>query len=163
MTVEALISNEGEVVELKSEGHLALEGKVESYLGALIEQICKELRSQTRFAIQDYAKRPRHEWLFDHVAQLTIVCTQIAWASETEAAFAKLAAGDIDSLRNYSKMQKSMLSDLISLVQGDLDRLQRRKASACLEKPSRSPTSTHTHTVARRAQAVSHLNKCTSL
>ena len=125
-SVEKLVSNEGEEVPLKG-GALKLAGKVENYLGELIGAIRKELLAQITAAVGDYAKRERKEWLFDHVAQLVIVCTQLFWTSQTEAAFDEMQRGEPSGLKDYSTKQIDALGDLIKLVQGDLERLQRRK------------------------------------
>jgi dynein heavy chain len=125
-SVEKLVSNEGEEVAMKG-GALKLQGKVENYLGELINAIRKELLGQMKAAIDDYAKRERKEWLFDHLAQLCIVGTQLFWTSETEAAFDQMQRGEPGALKEYSDKQVAMLGELITLVQGDLDRLQRRK------------------------------------
>ena len=74
-TVQKLLSNEGEEVALGAP--LKLTGKVEHYLGSLIGAIRNDLLAKMQQAIADYAKRERKEWLFDHVAQLSIVGTQL--------------------------------------------------------------------------------------
>ena len=108
-------------------GPLSLKGKVEVYLGDLIVRVRDELLKQATVAIDDYQKRERKEWLFDHVAQLCIVCTQLFWTQETEDAFDRMGKGEPNALKEYSTKQIKDLSDLITLVQGELDKLQRRK------------------------------------
>jgi len=55
-TVDALVANEGEEVPLKKKGSLKLNGKVEVYLGDLIERIRAELLAQITEAISDYVR-----------------------------------------------------------------------------------------------------------
>eukprot|EP00306_Pavlova_sp_CCMP459_P002806 CAMPEP_0185179034 /NCGR_PEP_ID=MMETSP1139-20130426/31803_1 /TAXON_ID=298111 /ORGANISM="Pavlova sp., Strain CCMP459" /LENGTH=3023 /DNA_ID=CAMNT_0027744869 /DNA_START=1 /DNA_END=9072 /DNA_ORIENTATION=+ len=127
--VESITSNEGEVVPFSKTGALPLKGKVEIYLNDLIYKVKDELRTQLGLAIKDLRTggRKRAEWLFDHVAQLVLVTTQIEWSENTELAFDKMAKGDKKSMETYSEDQIAQLSDLIVLVQGKLDSLQRRK------------------------------------
>jgi len=127
--VEAMTSNEGEVVPFSKTGSLPLKGKVEIYLNDLITKVRDELHTQLKLALEDYRTggRPRTEWLFDHVAQMVLVTTQIEWTENTEKAFDKLAAGNASAMKKYSDEQVEMLSGLIVLVQGKLEGLQRRK------------------------------------
>ena len=128
-TVESMTANEGEVVPFSQTGPLALKGKVEIYLNDIIYKMRSELRTQLGLALKDYreSKRKRSVWLFDHIAQLVLVTTQIEWTENTELAIDKLGKGDKGALSDYSTVQIAELSDLIMLVQGNLESLQRRK------------------------------------
>ena len=57
----------------------------------------------------------------------TQVGTQLFWTRETEAAFDCMQRGEPNALKEYSTKQVALLGDLIKLVQGELERLQRRK------------------------------------
>ena len=128
-TVESITSNEGEVVPFDRTGALALTGKVEIYLNDLIFKVRDELRTKLSAALHDYRAqgRRRAEWLFDHVAQVVLVTTQIEWTEATEAAFGALGRGERGAMQAYSAKQIAELSELIELVQGKLESLQRRK------------------------------------
>ena len=127
ITLTELVSNEGEVLKLAKKGPLKLQGKVEIYLGTLITHVRNELCAQMGAAITDYNSRERKDWLFDHLGQICIVTTMYAWTRDTEKAFESMGLGDRDALKDYRKKQLSMMSDLITLVQGEMESLQRRK------------------------------------
>jgi len=126
--VHSMTSNEGEVVDLKVTGPLHLEGKVENYLNKLIAKMRDELRVQLGKAIDDYQGRVRTDWLKDHTAQLVLVTTQYEWTKYTDKALDDMQSGaNRDALVEYKKEQLRMLDECIKSVQGDLDKLTRRK------------------------------------
>ena len=128
-------------------------------MGELVKRVRDELLAKVKLALDDYGGRERKEWLFDHLAQLCIVCTQARpplerrprvhstvcparahaatchaaappqaqWTSETDNAFDEIKKGDKGALKTYAAKQREQLSELIALVQGELDKLQRRK------------------------------------
>ena len=91
------IANEAEVMDTKLTGPLKLEGKVEYYLGHVIDKVRDELLAKTGAAIKDYnttglkskgASRLRSEWLSDHLGQLCI-----AWMSHQSGIGRKRCGG----------------------------------------------------------------------
>ena len=108
---------------------LSIDGKVESYMNDIVGKMRSELRSLLGAALAAYNNpKPRHEWFVDHPSQLVLVVTGIHWTLETEEAFAKLAAGDRDAMKTLNDAQTRQLNDLIGVVQGKIDKVQRRKA-----------------------------------
>ena len=108
---------------------LRIEGKVEDYMNDIVAKMRGELRALLGAALEAYNNpKPRHEWLFDHPSQLCLVVTGIFWTQETEEAFSKMAAGDREAMKAYNEQQTRQLNDLIGLVQGKIDKVQRRKA-----------------------------------
>ena len=132
------VSNEGEKLELKHTGTYKLQGKVEYYLGEIIDQVRFEMLAQVGASIKDYnttglksagASRLRSEWLADHLGQLDIVVTQFAWTRDVELAFDAMGSGNANGMREYSEKQVEMMNDLIMLVQDrGLEKNHRRKA-----------------------------------
>jgi dynein heavy chain len=131
------VSNEGEKLELKHTGTYKLQGKVEYYLGEIIDQVRFEMLAQVGASIKDYnttglkregAARTRADWLFDTIGQLCIVVTQWAWTRDVEIAFDNMGLGQRDAMKDYNKVQIEMMNDLIFLVQGELPKLTRRTA-----------------------------------
>ena len=132
------IANEAEVMDTKLTGPLKLEGKVEYYLGHVIDKVRDELLAKTGAAIKDYnttglksegASRLRSEWLSDHLGQLCIVVTQWAWTRDVEIAFDNMGLGQRNAMKDYNKNQIEMMNDLIMLVQDrGLEKNRRRKA-----------------------------------
>jgi len=134
-TVKSFISNEGEECMMNVGGALKLEGKVENYFNQLIALMRNQMRAQLGRAIDDYATtggdgKTRPPWIKNkHIAQLTLVTTQQQWTLCTTAALSKLLEGsDPEALRTYYAFQLIMLSDIITMVQGQLEKLHRRAA-----------------------------------
>ena len=135
VTVVSMTSNEGEVVPFKITGNLKCEGKVESYLTDTISKMRHEMRGQLGDSIQDYDKtgkagKDRPAWIKNkHCAQLSLVVTQQQWTVKTDEVFDKIEGGqDYQVFRDYYAFQLEMLSGMIEMVQGDLEKLHRRAA-----------------------------------
>ena len=116
------VSNEGEVLELKETGSLKLQGKVEYYLGEVIDKVRLEMLAQVGASIADYntTGRKRADWLYDHIGQLCIVVTQWAWTRDVEIAFDNMGLGQRNAMKDYNVVQVDMMTDLIMLVQGEI-------------------------------------------
>ena len=137
-SLEEFVANEGEILDTKLTGPLKLKGKVEYYLGDIINKLREEMLAKVAAAIKDYnttglksagASRLRSEWLADHLGQLDIVVTQFAWTRDVELAFDAMGSGNANGMREYSEKQVEMMNDLIMLVQDrGLEKNHRRKA-----------------------------------
>ena len=134
-SVISFTSNEGEVCKMNNEGILTLNGKVENYFNELIDKMRCEMRAQLGRAIDDYYTTgkngdDRPTWICNnHIAQLSLVTTQQQWTLCTDAALNKLMDGsDPGALKTYYAFQLEMLSGVITMVQGELQKLHRRAA-----------------------------------
>ncbi|RKO98183.1 hypothetical protein CXG81DRAFT_17063 [Caulochytrium protostelioides] len=95
-------------------------GPVEVWLNRLVDTMRATLRYLLGEAVTAYEEKPREQWIFDYPAQITIAGTGVWWASEVNAAFARLEEGYENSLKDYYKKQVNQLTALINLIQGDL-------------------------------------------
>eukprot|EP00698_Gefionella_okellyi_P011840 TRINITY_DN3147_c1_g1_i1.p1 TRINITY_DN3147_c1_g1~~TRINITY_DN3147_c1_g1_i1.p1 ORF type:complete len:4456 (-),score=1211.74 TRINITY_DN3147_c1_g1_i1:43-11907(-) len=102
-------------------------GHVEQWLSRFIDSMRFTLRSLLRDAVATYEDKPREDWLRAYPAQIVLVGTQIAWASEVSVAFDRLEEGNETALREYNKKQIEQLERLVLMLRGDLDAGLRQK------------------------------------
>lgn len=74
-----------------------------------------------------YEEKPREQWLFDFMAQVSLCGSQIWWSTEVNIAFARLEEGYDNALKDYYKKQVAQLSTLITLLIGELTKQDRQK------------------------------------
>lgn len=103
------------------------EGKVEIWLGSLIDTMRITLKNLFKEGVRTYEERTRETWIYEYPAQVALVCIQIWWSTETNIAFSKLEEGYENALKDYNKKQISQLNTLISHLLGELDPGDRQK------------------------------------
>ncbi|KAI9142914.1 dynein heavy chain and region D6 of dynein motor-domain-containing protein [Paraphysoderma sedebokerense] len=101
-------------------------GPVEVWLNRLEATMRKSLRQLLSDAVITYEEKPREQWIFDYPAQITLAGTQIWWTTEVNVAFSRLEEGYENSLKDYYRKQCSQLTNLITLIQGDLSKSDRQ-------------------------------------
>ncbi|KDO33137.1 hypothetical protein SPRG_01949 [Saprolegnia parasitica CBS 223.65] len=127
----AVTSKEGEVVGFPSPFTIANGTPVEIWLNDLLLMMQLMLKTIVHNALEassawglDVA---RYAWVMDYPAQMSLLGSQIVWTEETESAFEELEGGQEDALKKYLDTCHARLDDLITLVQGDMARLDRMK------------------------------------
>jgi dynein heavy chain len=120
-----MVSSEGEYVSLGA--NLKARNEVENWLSEVEKAMVKGLRQLCREALDDFDRRIRHEWIFDHAAQLLINVSQITWCRQLEGAMdGQLVAGDaIGGVKEAYKKTVEDLMNLCVLVRGELTGLMR--------------------------------------
>jgi dynein heavy chain len=106
---------------------LKLEGKVEVYLKYVIETMIESLRSIAESSFQAFESMEKRAWIARDPAQVTILVNMIRWVAAVEDSFTKLGSGDINALKSFLQTSITGLTDLIKMVQGQLDRPMRQK------------------------------------
>lgn len=101
-------------------------GAVEFWLNRLIDTMRKTLRELLGESVVTYEEKPRDQWIFDYPAQVTLAGTQVWWATEVNAAFGRLEEGYENALKDYYKKQCAQLTNLITLIQGELTKGNRQ-------------------------------------
>ncbi|XP_045488493.1 dynein beta chain, ciliary [Pieris rapae] len=120
-----MIAKDGEYVPFH--GSCDCSGPVEIWLNRLQDIMRSSIRQYFSEAIVSYEEKPREQWLFDYMAQVSLCCSQIWWTTEVNLAFARLEEGYDNALKDYYKKQLSQLSTLITLLIGELSKQDRQK------------------------------------
>ena len=128
-TASAMVSKDGEIVKFPE--HFQIGGEVEVWLNDLTDIMKATLKSVLSRALEDAAHwdldRPRHKWLFKFPAQVALLASQIYWTVEGTTALEELESGQEDAVKQFANVCTSRLEDLIKLVQGDLEKAERKK------------------------------------
>ncbi|KAL4703187.1 hypothetical protein ACJJTC_018259 [Scirpophaga incertulas] len=120
-----MIAKDGEYVTFH--GTCDCTGPVEIWLNRLQDIMRSTIRHNFGDAIVSYEEKPREQWLFDFMAQVSLCGSQIWWTTEVNMAFARLEEGYDNALKDYYKKQLSQLSTLITLLIGELTKQDRQK------------------------------------
>jgi dynein heavy chain len=123
--IYGIISPESEYVTMGK--NLKARGEVENWLMATEKRMVESLRQLSKDSVVDYTTRPRHEWVLDHAGQIIILTSQIYWAKGAEEALDGLLVPDnpIEGIKQWYDQTVEYLGGLISLVRGELTKLQR--------------------------------------
>ncbi|XP_028172090.1 dynein beta chain, ciliary-like [Ostrinia furnacalis] len=120
-----MIAKDGEYVPFH--GTCDCTGPVEIWLNRLQDIMRSTIRQYFGEAIVSYEEKPREQWLFDFMAQVSLCGSQIWWTTEVNMAFSRLEEGYDNALKDYYKKQLSQLSTLITLLIGELSKQDRQK------------------------------------
>jgi dynein heavy chain len=119
---------DGEYVEFRDKVGPVLcdcEGRVEVWLMTVLICMQESLRWYMKDAFITYEEKPRSEWVFDNCAQVTLVGTQVWWATEVNIAFNRLEEGYENAMKEYVKKAIGALNELVTLLQGSLPKEHR--------------------------------------
>ncbi|CAK0906755.1 unnamed protein product [Prorocentrum cordatum] len=125
--IEAMISVEGEVVELDKcvnvvEGDK--KGNVEKWLMEVQDSMIQCLTKVTGDSVDAYAVKDRKEWVLGWPGQVVIAVDNIYWTKEVAEAITN------GTLPDYLLVLADQLGGLVELVRGDLSKLARRTLTA---------------------------------
>lgn len=105
---------------------IKLLGKVEVYLGDLIEAMRECLKLITQDSIKRFNQSKREDWLRDDPSQVTLLVNLMDWVIKTEQAFDNLPSNS-KALKENHLFVVGQLNNLIMLVQGELPKPTRVK------------------------------------
>jgi dynein heavy chain, axonemal len=105
---------------------LKLVGKVENYLMDVIDKMKESLNIIASKSVVNQNTMPKSDWLRQDPSQITLLINMANWSRNVEAAFNGLKT-DPKAMEKALESQIDGLSDLIKMVQGDLDRPLRQK------------------------------------
>ncbi|KAL0236998.1 hypothetical protein PCE1_000395 [Barthelona sp. PCE] len=124
-TALGMISGEGEQVDFAEP--FVIEGAVEDYLNDLVSVMQRTIRSVLNEAVNSYDAGHRERWIKKYPAQIVLTGSQIWWTTDVSYAFEKLLEGKETALSDYNEVQHKQIMDLITTIQGDLVKNDRRK------------------------------------
>ena len=125
---EGMFSLDGEYTEFRNQDGkelCACEGRVENWLMDVLKAMQKSLRWGMKDSFVAYEEKPRSEWVFDNPAQVTLVGTQVWWATDVNLAFLRLEEGFEHAMKEYVKKAIGLLNELVTLLQGTLTKAHR--------------------------------------
>jgi len=100
------------------------QGAVENYLCDLelkMISTLKEIIDAAKITADNWEyEKPRHIWLEDYCAQISLLATQIMWTEETARAFDDLDGGSETAMKDYAAITIVRISKLIERVRTDL-------------------------------------------
>ncbi|RYY34759.1 hypothetical protein EON62_03005, partial [archaeon] len=127
---EMFAMNSGEAEQVDFSAPVTAQGNVEDWLGDVEAMMRTSLYDHTRTALDNYppyaAAIDRGKWFFTGPAQCIILVDQIQWTAGCTEAIRDVASGkDAHALAGYLAYCKKQIESMVSLVRGDLTRLQR--------------------------------------
>jgi dynein heavy chain, axonemal len=87
----------------------------------------ENLRTVMSSSVSAYASNPRVKWVLQWPSQAVLAVTGIYW---TQSVADALASGTPGSLQGVAERNSKDLADIVTLVRGKLERLQRATLSA---------------------------------
>jgi len=116
---------------------LKLMGKVETYMQDVIDNMRLSLKEAAGTLFKELSTKGKFDWIKDGVAQAVLLINILTWTVDVEAAF-KVLQSDPTGMEKAHKHQIQLLSDLISMVQGDLTKPVRQKIMAMITMDAHS-------------------------
>jgi dynein heavy chain len=111
--------------------NFAFVGVVENYLCDLEAKMIstlKEILDAAKITADNWEyEKPRHIWLEDYCAQISLLTTQIMWTEETARAFDDLDGGSETAMKDYGQTTILRINKLIERVRTDLTKDLRDK------------------------------------
>ncbi|KAL7754337.1 hypothetical protein RI367_000318 [Sorochytrium milnesiophthora] len=119
--VVAMISPEGERTPFTKP--LKARGNVEGWLSAVEEAMFVTVRKLLKAALAEYNPANRADWLLDHAGQVVLTASQVMWSNSVTECL--MSPRPIDALSAFSTQAIANLSQLATIVRGNLTKLQR--------------------------------------
>jgi dynein heavy chain len=127
-----MFSNEEEYVPFTETFHCA--GAVENYLCDLeraMQVTLREILEASKQTADGWdlgdVYKPRHIWLEDYNAQISLLATQIIWTEETIRQFDDMDGGSENAMKDYLVLIKKRIDELIKRVRHPLSKELRVK------------------------------------
>jgi dynein heavy chain len=130
VTITHMVSAENELVPMVATidpNSAKNKGNVEVWLLELQKVMRLTLKDVIKKASAAYVTAPRKEWVLSWPGQVVLNVSQVFWTREVEDA---LQRGGNEGLKEYEKVLNDQLQDIVQLVRGKLDRLQRTTLGA---------------------------------
>jgi dynein heavy chain len=122
---------------VKFSAPLKLLGKVENYLQEVINSMRSSLRDIAAESLIKLDKHGKEAWLKMDPAQTTLLINMMTWTKDVEAAFAALK-GNKMAMKQAHERQVQLLTDLITMVRGDLEAPLRQKLGCMITMDAHS-------------------------
>lgn len=118
--ISAMISPEGELIEVDIIDPAHAEGAVEKWLLKVEDTMLKSTHAMILRAIEEYTEVGRKEWVADHKGQAVLCASMREWTANVEAKIY-----ENNGLEKYFKTCDSLLGEIVNLVRGEIPDLVR--------------------------------------
>ncbi|KAF4530313.1 hypothetical protein B566_EDAN018461 [Ephemera danica] len=126
--IVAMVSPEGERVPFLKP--VKARGNIEAWLGSVEESMVSTIRKLLKIALADYQPEARTRWLLDHIGQVILTASQILWCATVSKCLS--SSNSLDDLKRFRQQCIVNLTQLASIVRGDLKKLQRAVLGALI-------------------------------
>ncbi|XXQ30104.1 AAA+ ATPase domain-containing protein [Plasmodiophora brassicae] len=126
--ISAMFSAEKERVDFK-ELIDPSEKNVENWLSEVEDMMRASVKKVINDSVADYLEKTRSDWVKDWPAQCVLTGSQIHWTRECEQA---LRQDGHNGVKKFLDLQRQQLSDMVTLVRGNLTPLQRMTIGALI-------------------------------
>uniref|UniRef100_A0A8C3JB17 Dynein axonemal heavy chain 10 n=1 Tax=Calidris pygmaea TaxID=425635 RepID=A0A8C3JB17_9CHAR len=127
----AMISAEGEVMEFRQA--VAAEGRVETWMTAVLEEMRRTNRLLTKEAIFRYCEdRSRVDWMLLFQGMMVLAANQVWWTWEVEDVFRKVKKGEKQAMKLYAKKMHRQIDELVTRITRPLSKNDRKKYNTVL-------------------------------
>ncbi|KAJ1518310.1 Dynein heavy chain 6, axonemal [Coelomomyces lativittatus] len=123
-----MISPEGEKVPFLKPSKAR--GNIESWLSAVEEAMFTTIRRLLKNALADFNPIQRPKWLLEHIGQTVLTASQIMWCADVSKCLEH--PQPMEELKQFRQISVANLSQLASIVRGDLTKLQRAVLGALI-------------------------------
>ncbi|XP_052412947.1 dynein axonemal heavy chain 10 [Carassius gibelio] len=131
MVASAMVSAEGEVMELKQT--VPAEGRVEDWMTGVLLEMRRTNRLITKEAIYFYNHRKtRVDWMLDYQGMVVLAANQVWWTWEVEDVFKRMSQGEKQALKQYAKKMHKQIDDLVRRITQPLKKNDRKKINTVL-------------------------------
>jgi len=130
LKISKLISAEGEEIKIDTfvdPESSANKGNVEKWLLELERIQWESIRTLTVASLEDYLRIPRKQWILSWPAQVVLGVSCVFW---TKVVTDSLKAGGGQALLECNQKLDGQLREMVELVRGKLDKLQRKTLGA---------------------------------
>ncbi|XP_051490092.1 dynein axonemal heavy chain 10 [Apus apus] len=131
MMATAMISAEGEVMEFRKA--VAAEGRVETWMTAVLEEMRRTNKRLTKEAIFRYCEdRSRVDWMLLFQGMMVLAANQVWWTWQVEDVFQKVKKGEKQAMKLYAKKMHQQIAELVTRITRPLSSNDRKKYNTVL-------------------------------
>ncbi|KAG2451278.1 hypothetical protein HYH02_003884 [Chlamydomonas schloesseri] len=126
--ITGMVSCEGELVPLKTRIKPAdAHGSVEKWLVQVEAGMVESVQESCRRGVLSYPASERSKWVLEWPGQVVLVVTAIFWTRQVVAA---ISSPEKTALKDCAEHNTAQLGEIVSLVRGELSKLNRATLSA---------------------------------
>lgn len=95
-----------------------MNGKVENYLGDILNSIINTLKRKSVEAMGSVKTEERFNWIQNNISQVVLLINNVVYGNNVETKLEEVQQGKSDALKSQLSYEVERLTGLIKLVQG---------------------------------------------